>query len=186
MEKRKIESLSEATRLINHGPCLIISVGDKTKDNLFTVAWNMPLRKDPPLVAIETGKGHYSYDFIARTGEFAMNVPPATIIKSVVAAGTITGAAVEDKFQKVGLTREAAEHIKAPLVAEAVANLECRVCQVVDMGASALLIAQVVSARVSCGLFDENGWNFTNGLQFMHHLGGSHFAVSERKIHSGS
>ena len=182
MEKRRIEPLAKAYQLINHGPVVLISVGDGKKDNLFTVAWNMPIRKEPPMVAIESGKGHYSYDFITRTGEFAINVPCARIIEKVLAAGKVSGATVDDKFGHVGLTRQAASSIKAPLVAEAVANLECRVCQILDLGVSALLIAQVVDAIVAPDVFDDKGWNFDNGLQLIHHLGGNNFSISERRV----
>ena len=182
MDKVRIDPLSSATRLVNHGPCVLISVGDKNRDNLFTVAWNMPVRKDPPLIAIESGKGHFSYDFIARTGEFGLNVPTLDIAEKVLAAGKISGAAVEDKFAHVGLTRQPSSSIKAPLVAEAVANLECRVCQVVDLGASALLIAQVVDARADRAAFLNGEWQFDGGLKLLHHLGGNAFTTSEGKI----
>ena len=182
MEKIRIKSLEEATRLVNHGPCVIITVGDATKDNLFTVAWNMPVRKNPPMVAIESGKSHYSYDFIKRTGEFGINVPCARIAVKVLAAGRVSGAKLDDKFTLVGLTRQKATSIKAPLVAECVANLECRVCQVVDLGASSILIAQVLDAVVDKDSFKEGAWNFENGLELLHHLGGSSFAVSDRRI----
>ena len=182
MEKVHIESLSDATRLINHGPCVLITVGDSLRDNLFTVAWNMPIRKNPPMVAIESGKSHFSYDFIKRTGEFGINVPCARIVEKVLAAGRVSGQTLDDKFAVVGLTRQEATSIKAPLVAEAVANLECRVCQVVDLGASSLLIAQVLDAVADKDSFKDGAWNFENGLELLHHLGGSSFAVSNTRI----
>jgi flavin reductase (DIM6/NTAB) family NADH-FMN oxidoreductase RutF len=171
--------LASSTRLINHGPCVIISVGDAVRDNLFTVAWNMPVRKDPPLVAIESGKSHHSYPFIAKTGEFGINVPCARIVKQVMAAGRISGANIEDKWSHTGLTRQDAAVIKAPLVAEAVANLECRVCQVVDLGASALLIAQVVAAIADENSFENGAWKFDAGLELLHHLGANKFSVAK-------
>ena len=181
MEKITV-SPDASTRLINHGPVVLISVGDQEKDNLFTVAWNMPIRKDPPLVAIETGKSHYSYAFIAKTGEFGLNVPTASIAENVMAAGRVTGRTVDDKWQHVGLTRHPASLIKAPLVAEAVANLECRVSQVVDLGASALLIAQVVAAVVDRNSFDGKVWRFDAGLELLHHLGGNTFSISSKRL----
>ena len=181
MEKVTVP-LSQASRLINHGPCVVISVGDSTKDNLFTVAWNMPVRKDPPLVAIESGKSHHSYPFIARTGEFGINVPCRKIAEQVMGAGKISGAKVEDKWSHVGLTRQDATVIKPPLVKEAVANLECRVCQVVDLGTSSLLIAQVVAAIADKNSFDDGTWNFDNGLELLHHLGGNRFTASRSLI----
>jgi flavin reductase (DIM6/NTAB) family NADH-FMN oxidoreductase RutF len=180
--KKVIVELPDVTRLINHGPCVVITVGDGVKDNLFTVAWNMPLRKNPPLVAIESSKSHYSYPFIARTGEFCINVPCARIVDKILAAGKISGAAVQDKFAHVGLTREPALSIKAPRVAEAVANLECRVCQVIDLGASSLLIAQVVCAVADENSFSDGVWQFENGLNLLHHLGGNSFCTSDKKI----
>lgn len=181
MEKKAVP-LASSTRLINHGPCIIISVGDMIEDNLFTAAWNMPIRKDPPLVAVESGKVHYSYPFIARTGEFGINVPCACIARQVLAAGKISGAETEDKWASTGLTKQAASIIKPPLVAEAVANLECRVCQVVDLGASSLLIAQVVAAVADGDSFENGEWKFENGLELLHHLGGNKFSVSREVI----
>ncbi len=180
--KKVAVPLPQATRLINHGPCVIISVGDTIKDNLFTVAWNMPIRKDPPMVAIESGKSHYSYPFIAKTGEFGINVPCARIVEQVMAAGIVSGAKIDDKWPHTGLTRQAATHITPPLVAEAVANLECRVCQVVDLGASSLLIAQVVSAVADAESFENGAWKFDNGLELLHHIGGNKFSVANRLI----
>jgi flavin reductase (DIM6/NTAB) family NADH-FMN oxidoreductase RutF len=171
-----------ATKLINHGPVVIVSVGDTSKDNLFAVAWNMPIRKVPPMVAIESGKAHYSYDFIVKTGEFGINVPSARIAEKVFRAGTISGAATDDKWRDVGLTRQAPSAIKPPLVAEAVANLECRVCQVVDLGASSLLIAQVVAAAADETVFDGNTWRFDTGLELLHHIGGNKFSVATKLI----
>ena len=142
----------------------------------------MPVRKDPPLVAIESGKAHYSYPFIARTGEFGINVPSAHIVKQVMAAGKISGAKTDDKWTSAGLTRQAASQIKPPLVAEALANLECRVCQVVDLGASALLIAQVVAAVADKDSFENGQWKFNKGLELLHHLGGNRFSIARECV----
>lgn len=175
-------SLIEATRLINHGPCVVISVGDGVKDNLFTVAWNMPVKKNPPLVAIESSKSHCSYAYIERTGELCINVPSAACADKVLSAGKISGRTVEDKFSHVGFTRERSDMIRAPRVAEAIAHLECRVHKIVDMDSSALVIAEVVCAVVDEDSFSNGVWQFDKGLQLLHHLGGNEFCISEKKI----
>ena len=180
MNKREIE-LSQSVRLINHGPCILVSVGDGTRDNLFTVAWNMPIRKNPPLVAIESSKSHHSYPFIETTEEFCINVPPPAIAEKVLAAGKVSGAAVEDKFADVGLTREPSSVIKAPRVAEAAAHLECRTVRVVDFDTSALIIGEVVAAAAAEHLFEDGMWQPQNGEGLLHHLGGNNFCVSTQK-----
>ncbi len=182
MNKITIESAPNGYRLINPGAVVIISVGDGSQDNLFSVTWNMPLRRDPGMLAILSGKRHYSYPFIERTGEFGVNIPGAEIVDAVLGCGRTTGSKVPDKFERFGLTRRKADTIKAPLVNEAVGNLECRVCQVVDMGASSLLIAQILAAHVAEDHFKDGGWCYDNGLELVHHLGGDKFAVSTREI----
>jgi flavin reductase (DIM6/NTAB) family NADH-FMN oxidoreductase RutF len=182
MEKEKIDPWTYAYRLLNPGSVVLISTGDGSKDNLFAVTWNMPVRKDPGMVAIVSGKRHFSYPFIAKTGEFGINVPDASIVDAVYGCGTTSGHDVEDKFSRFGLTRQKAEKIKAPLVKEAVANLECRVVQLVDLGASSLIIAQILTACADTLYFLDGQWLIENGLQLIHHLGGNRFAVSSQVI----
>lgn len=181
MRKVKVE-LEAAYRLVNPGSVVLISVGDRERDNLFPVTWNTPVRKDPPLLAIVSGKGHHSYDFIARTGEFGVNIPDAGMVDAVLGCGSISGRTGVDKFERFGLTRRAATRIKPPLVEQAVANLECRVCQVVDLGTSSLLIAQVVAAVASEARFVRGHWKFDDGLELLHHLSGDRFCVSDRVL----
>jgi flavin reductase (DIM6/NTAB) family NADH-FMN oxidoreductase RutF len=174
--------LKKAYRLLNPGCVLLVTVGDGAVDNVFTVAWNMPVRSDPPMAALLTSKDHHSYPIIARTGEFGLNVPDASIVDAVMGCGSVSGAAGVDKFEKFGLTRRAASRLEAPLVAEAVAALECRVCQVVDLGDSALLVAQVLAAKASLDHFVDGAFRFDRRLRLIHHLGGNRFSVSDRAI----
>ena len=174
--------INEPHRLITPGSVAIISVGNGDKDNLFSVAWNMPLRKEPPMVAILCGKRHYSYQFINETGEFGMNIPDATIAKQVINAGKISGFDVDDKFDHLGLNRQKSEKILAPLVREAIARMECRVSRIDDMGSSVLVIAQILRAEAREDYWKDGLWNFGSGLQLIHHMGGNKFAVSEKSI----
>lgn len=178
MSKMKVYSGIHA--LLNPGCVVWISAGDGINDNIFTVTWNMPVRKDPPMVAIECSQNHHTYSFIRKTGEFAINIPEAKMVNAVLGCGRVSGKTGVDKFKKFNLTRESAEKIKAPLVDEAFANLECRVSQVMDMGASALLLAQVVSTHVDERHFVDGKLSFENGLELLHHLTGDEFCVSNR------
>lgn len=182
MEKVKVEPNGVAYRLLNPGCIVLISVGDGKRDNLFPVTWNMPVRKDPGLVAILSGKRHFSYPFIADTGEFGINIPDAALVDAVYGCGTTSGKDVPDKFARFKLTRQKAARIKPPMVAEAVANMECRVSQVVDLGGQALLIAQILHAVASEDHFRKGSWTFENGLALLHHMGGKRFAVSGSEV----
>ncbi len=182
MEKVKIDPTTQAYRLLNPGVVLLISVGDGVKDNLYPVTWNMPLKKEPGMIAILSGKGHFSYPLIAKTGEFGANVPGADLVDAVYGCGSTSGYVIKDKFSRFGLTREKAEFIYAPLVKEAVAHMECRVCQVVDLGNTALLMAIIMKATVDPRHFRDSQWIFDNGLELLHHVGGTRFAVSKHAV----
>jgi flavin reductase (DIM6/NTAB) family NADH-FMN oxidoreductase RutF len=182
MTKRKIESLNSAYRLLNPGSVVIISCGDGEKDNLFSVTWNMPVRKEPGMVGILAGKRHFSYGLIEKTGEFGLNIMNAAHVNAVFGCGSVSGYKVSDKFEKFGLTREKSAVIKAPLVAQAVASVECRIVTVHDMGASALLIAQILAGTANEEHFDGENWKFENGLELIHHLGGNKFCTSNKVV----
>jgi flavin reductase (DIM6/NTAB) family NADH-FMN oxidoreductase RutF len=182
MTKAPIEPLSNAYRLLNPGPVVLISVGDGETDNLFAVTWNMPVRKDPGMMALLSGKKHHSYPFIERTGEFGVNVPDADQAEAVLGCGSVSGAKEPDKFGRFGLTRQPATRIKAPLVTECVANLECRVCQLVDLGTSTLIVAQILAAVADTRHVQRGQWSFDNGLRLLHHLSGGRFCVSGEAI----
>jgi flavin reductase (DIM6/NTAB) family NADH-FMN oxidoreductase RutF len=175
-------ALPDTYRVINPGCVVAVSVGDGRDDNLFALTWNMPVRKNPPLMAMLSGKRHYSYPFIERTGQFAINLLDARDVDAMLGSGSVSGHKVDDKFGLLGLTREPADVIAAPLVAEAVANLECEVERIVDLDSSALILGRVVAARAATEHFHDGHWTFDNGLQLLHHLSGKRFCTSERVV----
>jgi flavin reductase (DIM6/NTAB) family NADH-FMN oxidoreductase RutF len=179
MQKTALESLSLAYRLLNPGSVVLVSVGDGERDNLFPVSWNMPVGDDPPLAALLSSREHFSFPFIERTGELALNVPCAEIVDALYGCGKTSGSEVPDKFARFGLHRETPSSIRVPLVAEAVANLECRVERILDVEGCGLILARVVAARAASEHFRDGDWQFDRGLQLIHHLAGNRFCVSE-------
>lgn len=179
---KALVNLDDAYRLVNPGVVVLVSVGDGGADNLFTVAWNMPARKDPPMLALSVGRRHHSWPFIERTGELGVNVPDAALADRVLGCGKVSGRDEPDKFARFRLTRQPAEQIKAPLVAEALANVECRVSQVVDLGGSALLVVQVLRAVAATDHFRDGHWQFDRGLCLLHHLSGDRFCTSDELL----
>lgn len=182
MERVELDPAGQAYRLLNPGCVVLVTVGDGTTDNIFSVTWNMPVAKSPGRVALLSGKGHFSYPFIERTGELALNIPHAGQADAVLGCGSVSGRTVPDKFARFGLQREAARRVAAPLVADAVARLECRVVETVHLGRSALLVADILRADVDARHYRDGAWQFDAGLQLIHHLGGRRFGVTERVL----
>jgi flavin reductase (DIM6/NTAB) family NADH-FMN oxidoreductase RutF len=124
----------------------LITCGDIRKgSNIIAVSFCMPVSKRPPLLACAIGRGAYSYELISDTKEFVVNVPPAALKAKIYFCGTRSGRDM-DKFKETGLTPEAARAVKAPIIGECVAHMECLVKQETEAGDKYLFIGEVVEA----------------------------------------
>lgn len=117
--------LEKAFMFMEPGPVILVTTNDGKKDNVMTISWHMVLDFTPQF-ALETGPWNYSFDALKNTGECVIAVPTVDMASTVVSIGDCTGKKV-DKFEKFGLTRLEASRVKAPLIAECLACIECRV-----------------------------------------------------------
>ncbi|MDR2055860.1 MAG: flavin reductase family protein [Desulfovibrio sp.] len=117
--------LDRAFTFVESGPVLLISTRHKGRNNLMTVSCHASLGFEPS-IGIALGPWNHSHAALVEGGECVVAVPPANLLEQVVDIGNCSGAAV-DKFSVFGLTPLAASAVKAPLVAECLYNLECRV-----------------------------------------------------------
>jgi len=117
--------LERAFTFVESGPVLLVSTCHKRQKNLMTVSCHASLGFEPTL-GLALGPWNHSYAALLETGECVVAVPPANLLKTVVDIGNCSGSRV-DKFKKFGLTARKAALVKAPLVAECLKNLECRV-----------------------------------------------------------
>ncbi|MGE4278225.1 MAG: flavin reductase family protein [Magnetospirillum sp.] len=122
--------LSRAFTLIEPGPVVLVTTHDGGKDNVMTISWTMVLDFSASF-AITTGPWNHSYDALRRTKECVIAIPTLDLIDDVVAVGTCSGQDT-DKFQRFGLTPVKAAHVRAPLIKECLANIECRVVDIIE------------------------------------------------------
>lgn len=173
--KREIP-LDMAYRLINHGPVALVSTFYRGRPNVCTAAWVTPV--DSAILAVVISDENYSFRCIKGTGEFALNIPNRTLVKKVIACGSVSGEHC-DKFAEFGLTPLPARKVSAPLVGECIGHLECRVIRGEGRLARKynLFLARVVAAAAERGLFRRT-WNVADPrARTLHHLGGKAFAV---------
>ncbi|UCE17967.1 MAG: flavin reductase family protein [Gemmatimonadota bacterium] len=178
----KIEiPLSKANRLINHGPTVLITSQSGGRPNIMTAAWQTPVSKDPPLVAVSIAPGRYSHQLIEESREFVVNVPSHVLLKEVHGCGTVSGQEV-DKFRKFGLTPEDAAHVGAPLIKECIAHLECRLYDSFGIGDHTLFVGQVLAASVEEDLFDDFLKVDDPRAKTLHHLGSNKYTCPDQRI----
>jgi len=113
--------------------------------NITAVSFCMPVSKIPPMIACAIGHTAYSCEIIEKTKEFVINVPPQGLKRHIYYCGFHSGKDV-NKFRETGLTPQPARQVKAPIVKECVAHMECRVEQRADTGDKRLFIGQVLEA----------------------------------------
>jgi flavin reductase (DIM6/NTAB) family NADH-FMN oxidoreductase RutF len=113
--------------------------------NIIAVSFCMPVSKIPPMVACAIGHEAYSCEIIEKTREFVVNVPPQNLRSQIYYCGFHSGRQV-DKFKETGLTRQPAHRVKAPIIAECVAHMECRVNKMIRAGDKRLFVAEVIES----------------------------------------
>lgn len=175
MAKRPLD-ISKVTGLVNHGPTVLVSCSHDGKRNLITLAWTSPVSADPRLVAVAVAPGRFSHDLIRESREFVVNVPSSEILPAVWECGTVSGRDV-DKFESAGLTAEQAQSVKAPLVAECFAHIECRVVAAPVLGDHTLFVGEVLAASAELEAFDGH-LTLREPYHTLHHLGGRDFVTT--------
>ncbi len=100
-----------------------------------------------PLFACVVSNGDYSFEALCKTKDCVIAIPGADLIKKVIDVGNCSGAAT-DKFKTFGLTAMPAANVKAPLIAECLANIECRVIDTKLASKYNLLILEGLQAWV--------------------------------------
>jgi flavin reductase (DIM6/NTAB) family NADH-FMN oxidoreductase RutF len=156
-------------------PCPVVLVSAKAgeRESIITLAWVGMVSSEPMTVEVGIRPSRFTFDLIMASGEFAVNVPGAALIKAVDACGTTSGRDV-DKFEKYGLTRATASKIRAPLVAECPVALECRLKGAIDLGTHHIFLGEVLAISAGKEYVDGAGHFMLDKLDPMAYIGGNY------------
>lgn len=121
--------LSKAFTLMESGPVVLVTTHDGKKGNIMTISWTMVL-DFTPVFAITTGAWNYSFAALRKNRECVIAIPAADMLDQVIGIGTCSGIDT-DKFAKFKLTPVQGKVVKAPLIKECLANIECKITDIV-------------------------------------------------------
>lgn len=121
--------LGKAFTLMESGPVVLVTTSDGGKNNIMTISWTMVV-DFTPLFAMTTGPWNHSYAALRKSRECVIAIPTVDLIDRVVGIGTCSGADT-DKFKKFGLTPVKGKQVGPPLIKECLANIECKVIDIV-------------------------------------------------------
>ena len=134
--------LSKAFTLIEPGPVVLVTTHDGQQPNIMTISWTMVV-DFTPVFAITTGSWNHSFAALRKTRECVLAIPPASLLDTVVGIGTCSGANI-NKFDRFQLTPLPGKHVKAPMIRECLANIECQVIDIIKK--HNIVVLQGVSA----------------------------------------
>jgi flavin reductase (DIM6/NTAB) family NADH-FMN oxidoreductase RutF len=185
-DHRQDVPLPQASRLLNHGPTVLVSAAHGGQRNIMAAAWAMPLDFDPPKIAVVVDKATFTRQLIDAAGHFALQLPCAAQADLCFSLGSSSGAALAaqgtDKFARLGLATFAGTQVAAPLLAGCVAWLECRVIAwPAVQAAHDLFLAEVLAAQADGRVFRDGRWRFEDAppaLRTLHHLGAGRFVLA--------
>lgn len=124
--KFKPYPLKDVYRLIEPGPVVLLTTALKDHINVMTMSWLTMIDFEPPLIACVVSNQNHSFHILKKTKECVINIPTEKIATEVTGVGNTSGADI-DKFDRFDLTPLPATTVKAPLIEECYASLECRV-----------------------------------------------------------
>jgi len=136
------------------------------------MSWHTMMEFEPPLVGCVISERNHTFALVKSTKECVINLPTVELTEQVIACGNSSGAKT-DKFKTFGLTPGPASQVKAPLVAECYANLECRVVDTRLVSTYNFFVLEVVKAWVS---------RSSRSPRTIHHEGRGVLMVAGRRI----
>ena len=161
--------LSKAFTLMESGPVVLVATSDGGKRNIMTISWTMVV-DFTPLFALTTGPWNHSYAALRKTRQCVIAIPTEDMLDTVVGIGTCSGTDT-DKFARFELTPLKGKHVKAPLIKECLANIECKVVDIVQR--HSIVILEGVAA-----CYDSARKN----KRMLHAVGDGTFIVDGRRL----
>ena len=161
--------LSRAFTLIEPGPVVLVTTRDGSKSNIMTISWTMVM-DFTPVFAITTGEWNYSFAALQKTRECVIAIPTVDLLDRVVGIGTCSGADT-DKFAKFKLTAVEGKAVKPPFIAECLANIECKVVDMVSK--HNIVVLEAVAAYFDSGRKEK---------RTLHAVGDGTFVVDGRRL----
>jgi flavin reductase (DIM6/NTAB) family NADH-FMN oxidoreductase RutF len=169
-----------ASRLINHGPTVLVTSAAGAQRNVMAAAWSMPVEFTPPRIAVVIDKSTLTRELVMASGGFGLCIPGAGLADLTYAVGSASGRD-GDKFARYSIVATAGPVLGVPVIEPGCAAwLECRLIREPHaQDAYDTCFAEVVAAAADDRIFAQGHWSVRDdneALHTIHHLGGGNFA----------
>ncbi|HEY0235385.1 MAG TPA: flavin reductase family protein [Afipia sp.] len=162
----------KAYRLLESGPIVLVTTVHRERPNVMTMGFHMVVQHDPALIGCVIGPWDHSFAALRKTGECVISIPGADLASKVVDIGNCSGADT-DKFERFHLTALPSRAVRAPSIAECIANIECIVADDALVERYNLFILEVKTITVNDSRKER---------RTLHHNGDGTFSIDGRTV----
>lgn len=160
-------------------PAVMVTSGDMENSNVLTASWTGIICSDPAMTYISIRKERHSYNMIKENMEFCINLTTEDLAYATDYVGVKSGKD-EDKFEKMGLTKEKASMVKCPMIKESPVCIECKVKEIKELGSHDMFIAEIVAVNVDEKYMDETNKFNMEDCKLIAYSHGQYFKLGEK------
>jgi flavin reductase (DIM6/NTAB) family NADH-FMN oxidoreductase RutF len=187
---RQPVDLAHASRLVNHGPTVLVTSAHGPRRTVMAAAWSMPVEFTPPRIAVVIDRSTTTRELVEASGTLGLCVPCRAQADLTWTVGNVAGRDLEaegtDKFERYRIATFDGPVLGLPMVEGCVAWMECRViAEPHAQQAYDTFFVEVVSAQADPRAFSGGRWATRpadDALATIHHLGGGVFAVAAATV----
>jgi flavin reductase (DIM6/NTAB) family NADH-FMN oxidoreductase RutF len=179
--------LSKVTRLINHGPTILVTAAHGGMDNVMAAAWACGIDFTPPKLMVVLDKSTQTRELVEKSGWFGIQVPTVAQLQLTKDVGTLSRKTEPQKLEKSGVELFRFPDHDIPFVAGCTAWMACRLMpEPHNQQTYDLFIGEIVAAWSDTRVFSNGRWHYEDAdpaLRSLHHVAGGHFyAIGEAMI----
>ena len=160
-------------------PAAMISCGTMMKSNIITVAWTGVINTNPAMVYISVRPERYSYNIIKKSKEFVINLTNEQLAYATDWCGVKSGKNF-DKFKEMKLTKEKANFVNCPMIAEAPISIECKVKEIKKLGSHDMFLAEVLAINADEKYFNTKGAFDISKCNLIAYANGGYYSLGKR------
>lgn len=165
-----------AHKILTPRPIVIITTKNENNEiNATSYSFVTPVSVNPSLIAISSSPNRETLRNIGRNQGFVINIVNEDIMRKI----GLTGKKLtygENELIKTELTENRGKFTDIPFIKDSIANFECIVTNIIDIGNHELVVGQVLNISVNEDLLNNGALDVVKAKPLLH-FEGDNFAV---------
>ena len=142
---------------ITPAPVLLVGTYDEEgRPNVMTATWGGVCCSQPPCLAVSLRRSTWTCRSLQHKNAFTVSIPNRALAGQADFSGLVSGRQ-EDKFQALGLTPVAGEHVDAPFVGECPVVLELLLRHTLELGSHIQFVGEIMDVKVDRACLTPEG-----------------------------